>query len=161
MADNLAPDGMVFEGASEYGSRSGRSFCAPSPASLSASSFPLMPLCPLTHMICVVLLLYLIHAVIDLKSLACFEYSQPWSSHLFRLLVRPDTAYIESVLMIRARSFGIDLIAWRIACSSPDWFDCSGSGILKPMLRLSFSPNQTPPPAWAFVSPLLEHDPSV
>ena len=68
---------------------------------------------------------------------------------------------MESVLMVRARSGGIDWMAYRMAYSSPVWFDWMGPGTLMLVFLGSFSWNQMPLPAAAFDSPLFMQDPSV
>jgi hypothetical protein len=97
----------------------------------------------------------------SLNSAGCLQNSHPWSSHSLRCLVSPLIAYMESDLIDRARSRGVDLIACRIAYSSPDWLDWEGPGTLRLAFLGLFSPNQTPLPACARESPLLKHEPSV
>lgn len=68
---------------------------------------------------------------------------------------------MESVLIDIAWSGGAVRMAWRMAYSSPVWFDWWGPGTLRLALRGSFTPYQMPLPAWAVVSPFLEQDLSV
>lgn len=79
---------------------SGWALRAPSAASLSASSFPLFPVCPLTHVKVVGAERFLSwYAVVCRRDLLLI-FVQPWSSHSPRWMVRPFITYFESVIIL-------------------------------------------------------------
>ena len=136
-------------------------FFAPSPANLSASSFPLTLLCPLVHLRVVVPFLDLTQAVMHLNRLPFWFPSQLWASHSSVYFMRLSIAYLESLMILRLVSGGLSFIAMRIAISLPVWLDWFSSATLVLELRGSLSPYQTPLPVAEFSRPLFTQAPSV
>src|SRR5258708_27003548 len=72
------------------------SLSAPSFANLLLSSFPGVPLWPLTHVKVVLADLLLSRCAAFLNRLVFFFSVQPWSSHFARCLVRLSMMYLKS-----------------------------------------------------------------
>ena len=139
---------------------SGAGLLAPSLASLSLSSFP-FPSCPLIHWKEVVAMRCFSMCAAFLKKGAFFIPIQPLSSHSLRCFVRPFMAYMESVMIFRGMNFGMVLAAFRIATTSPTWFDWWVPGILRAVFAKWSDSNHIPLPQRAFNFLLLKQALSV
>jgi len=152
---------MLNSGGIRRSSSSGIGFCAPSLASLSLSSFPWSPLCPLTHLKCVVAVWCLRRKAAFLKSGAFWTAIHLMSSQFVRCKVRPSITYFESECISKGMKVGRSCAALITATSSPTWFDCSFPGTRIVWFLGSSGAIHMPLLHCAFDFPLLKHAPSV
>ena len=160
MVESLAPF-MLNSGVAMKSVLVWMSATVPVAASLSASTFPLMSVCPLTHSKEVHLPLFLSLFTISLMRLAWAIFMKFES----KFLVFSQTALIaqhELVLMWSQLELGTAVRALWIARISTELLVC---GMFWPtgaaMLCGSPGPNHTPIPVWALILPFLMHDSSV
>ena len=134
---------------------------APSLVRRSLSSFPRVPLWPLTHWKSVVAVRLRSRKAALLNRSAFLMPIQPLSSHVCRCVVRPSIAYLESDIIVRGQKLGKESMAAIMAASSPTWLDWWGPGIRIAAFLVWLGPIQMPLPHWASNFPLLLHVPSV
>ena len=104
---------------------SGIGFAAPSAASASAHSLPLLELCPLTHLNRVGADQRLMAYAAAFIQGAFGTLGHPESSHWGSALVRQVMTYCESVTIVRSAFWGVDFSATTTAANSPTWLDWS------------------------------------
>ena len=95
----------------------------PSLARRSLSSFPWVPLWPLTHWKSVVTMRLRRRKAAHLNRSAFLTPIQPLSSQVCKCVVRPSMAYLESDIIVRGQNFGKESMATMMAASSPTWLD--------------------------------------
>ena len=107
---NLAPYRSYSTGISRS-SMSGIALVAPLFASLSLSSFPIVPLWPLTHCRVVLAEWCLSKWIVFRKSWAFFIFIHPSFSQVSRCVIRPSITYLESETILRGQNLGVELVA--------------------------------------------------
>ena len=109
------------------------------------SSFPLTPACHCTHSNMMLAVLARSHAVAHLKSWPWATPIQSLASQSRAYFVSPSIVNLESIRISSGRLLGVSLITWRIANSSPTWFNCgnfTSTGVSAP--TVSACPNGSP-----------------
>ena len=96
----------------------------PSATILSASMFPFIPVCPLTHSKEVALALFLSLFIISLSIFACFIYMKFESVCFLQFSLRAFIAHSESVFICRFVELGTDRSTVCIASRSAVVFVC-------------------------------------
>src|SRR5260221_6146867 len=137
------------------------SLFAPCLAKRSLSSFPMVPLCPLTHCRAVLAALFLIKCMAFLKRGAFFIAIHPSFSHVSRCVVSPSITYFESVMIFRGWRGSATFSAAITAAISPTWLDCASPGTRIAWFLWSPGPNHIPLPHLASFFPFFRHAPSV
>src|SRR6266478_1944728 len=131
------------------------SWFEPSFASLSFSSFPWVPMWPLTQEKVVFANLHFSRNTAFLKRAALSIFIHPRTSQFCRCSVSPSITYLKSEMISRGQKWGTFCITIMTAASSPVWLDCLLLGTLKAVFLGSFGPNQMPPPHLALSFPLF------